>query len=314
MVRESVPYLTPERPPLVVIVNSQEYHARALESLLGPHGFAVLRAYTGRQGLERCRSAGPDAIFVDTDLPDMDGFALCRALRAEPRITAATPILVTSAGHSTHQQRLEALRAGAWDFIGSALDDEELALRLKAYTGAKLLADRAREASLVDTDTGLYNVQGLARRARELGSLAYRHRRALACVVFSTEQEGPQDAAAAEAVSTSLLGRLADSLQKLGRVSDAVGRLNPNEFAVIAQGTDWAGAVRMAERLTAEVRSATSGGRGAHLVAGIDVVPDYHQQPLDPSEMLARASRAMRQPQARVKGDWIHGSDPGTKN
>jgi diguanylate cyclase (GGDEF)-like protein len=312
MARESVPYVTPERPPLVVIINSQEYHARALESILGPRGFAVLRAYTGRQGLERCRAAGADVILVDLDLPDMDGLELCRALRAEPRITAATPILLTSAAPSNHEHRLAALRAGAWDLIGPALEEEELALRLAAYARAKLLADRARETSMLDQESGLYNVQGLARRARELGSLAFRHHRAFACVVFSTEPDGETEGD--EAASAALLERLAKAFQERGRASDALGRLNPNELAVIAQGTDLDGAVRLAERLTAAVRSDADAPPGVRVVAGIDVVPDYHQQPLDPSEMLARASRAMRQEQTRFRDGWIHRVAPSQPN
>jgi DNA-binding response OmpR family regulator len=153
-----------EHPPLVVIANSQEWHTRSLESILGPHGYAVLRAYTGKQALERCRSGKPDIIIIDTDLTDIDGLEICRTLRDDPLISHSTPILVTSPGHPSRQKRLAALRAGAWDFLGSALDGEELPLRLDAYVRAKFDADRARAESPVDQLTGLYNVRGLARR------------------------------------------------------------------------------------------------------------------------------------------------------
>ncbi len=83
---------TRQHPPLVVIANGEELHTRTLESILGPHGFAVLRAYTGKQALDRCRSAHPDIIIVDSELPDMDGLAVCRALRDDPAISASTPI------------------------------------------------------------------------------------------------------------------------------------------------------------------------------------------------------------------------------
>ena len=93
-------------PPLVVIANSQEWHTRSLESILGPHGYAVLRAYTGRQAIERVLSAQPDVIVIDTDLPDIDGLEVCRTLRADTRISNSTPILVTSPGHPSRQKRL----------------------------------------------------------------------------------------------------------------------------------------------------------------------------------------------------------------
>jgi diguanylate cyclase (GGDEF)-like protein len=292
-----------QHPPLVVIANSQELHTRALESILGPHGYAVLRAYTGKQALERCRSARPDIIIVESELPDMDGLDVCRTLRNDPLISQSTPILVTSSGHSSRQERLAALRAGAWDFLGSALDDEELPLKLDAYVRAKFDADRVREESLLDQLTGLYNVRGLARRARELGSHAFRSHKSFACVVFSTMADDAQDGIAAEAQIAAAIEHLAKALRERGRVSDATGRLGPNEFAVIAQDTDADGAVRLAERLTNELKAVQPDVR---IVAGFDVVPNYHEAPIDPSEMLARASRAMRQSRTDANGKWIH--------
>ena len=297
-----------EHPPLVVIANSQEWHTRSLESILGPHGYAVLRAYTGQQALERCRSARPDIIIIDTDLPDIDGLEICRSLREDPLVSRSTPILVTCPGHSTRKDRLAALRAGAWEFLGSALDSEELPLRLDAYVSAKFESDRARDESLLDQLTGLYNVQGLARRARELGSLAFRHHKPLACVVFSPVPASAQAGSASEAATLVSAERLAKVLRERTRLCDATGRLGPTEFAVIAQGTDAAGAVLLAERLMEGMQSALPGDLihgEMRVAAGFDAVPNYHESPLDPAEMLVRATMAMRQSRAATGGQWI---------
>ncbi len=282
------------RPPLTLIANSQEWHSRSLESILGPHGYAVLRAYTAKQTLERARSSHPDLIILDTDLPDRDGLEVCRELRADPSISPATPILITSPGHASRQRRLDALRAGAWDYIGSALDGEELPLRLDALLRAKMEVDRTREESLLDELTGLYNLRGLARRARELGSQAFRHQEPFACIVLTpilkdgtTVQEGSAEAAA---VTESL----AQVLRETGRTSDAIGMIGPFEFAVVAQGTDSNGAVQLAQRLTRAISLAVP-NPGLMMAAGYDAVQNYHEAPLEPSDMLMRASMAMRQ-------------------
>jgi len=291
-------------PPLVVIANSQEWHTRSLESILGPHGYAVLRAYTGRQAIERVLSAQPDVIVIDTDLPDIDGLEVCRQLRAEPRISNSTPILITSPGHPSRQKRLAALRAGAWDFLGSTLDGEELPLRLDAYVRAKFDADRAREESLLDQITGLYNIRGLARRARELGSQAFRHHEPFACVVFAPlvdANEGAPD----EAALTLAVERLAKALRETGRVSDAIGRLGPTEFAIVAQGTDRDGAVRLAERLMRALEATREGGPNFRMCAGYDAVDNYHDAPIEPSDMLVRATMAMRLSRSDNNGTWI---------
>jgi diguanylate cyclase (GGDEF)-like protein len=296
-------------PPLVVIANSQEWHTRSLESILGPHGYAVLRAYTGRQAVDRVLTSQPDAIILDTDLPDVDGLEVCRTLRNDPRVSPSTPILVTSPGHPSRQKRLAALRAGAWDYLGSTLDGEELPLRLDAYVRAKSDADRAREESLLDQLTGLYNIRGLARRARELGSQAFRAEEPFACIVFAPRLEGGDgDAAVDEAVARAAVERLARALRESGRVSDAIGRLGPTEFAVVAQGTDGEGVVRMAERLQKllDAESARDGSAPRlKVAAGYDAVANYHEAPIEPSDMLVRATMAMRQSRTDDGGNWI---------
>lgn len=281
------------RPPLTLIANSQEWHSRSLESILGPHGYAVLRAYTGKQAIERAQNARPDLIILDTDLPDRDGFDVCRELRADASVSPATPILMTSPGHSSRQKRLEALRAGAWDFIGSALDGEELPLRLDAYIRAKQEVDRAREASLLDELTGLYNIRGLARRARELGSQAFRHKEPFACIVLTPMLDGENGTQLSSDATTAVMETLARVLRDTGRTSDAIGMLGPGEFAVVAHDTDSLGAVRLAERL-AQAASDTMALPHIRMAAGYDAVPNYHDAPIEPSDMLMRASMAMR--------------------
>lgn len=304
-----------EHPPLVVIANSQEWHTRTLESILGPHGYAVLRAYTGKQALERCRTGRPDIIIVDTDLPDIDGLDLCRTLREDPLISSSTPILVTSPGHPSRQKRLAALKAGAWDFLGSTPDSEELPLRLDAYVRAKFDADRAREESLLDQLSGLYNVRGLARRARELGSYAFRRHEPFACIVFSPVLEGVENNAEAEAAASAAVDQLARALREMGRVSDAIGRLGPTEFAVIAQGADSTGAVKMAERFTEALHEAARGvPMQMRMAAGFDAVPNYHDSPIDPADMLARATMAMRLSRSDTSGEWIRRFEPNIHN
>ncbi len=120
-------------PPLVLIANDQEWSARSLESILGPSGYSVVRAYTGQQALERARTAQPDLIILDAQMPDIHGFEVCRMLRSDPRFSATTPIVITTSGPSGRTQRLEAYRAGAWEFLGQPLDGEALLLKLTTF-------------------------------------------------------------------------------------------------------------------------------------------------------------------------------------
>jgi len=284
--------------PLVLIANDQEWSARSIESILGPNGYAVVRAYTGQQALERARASQPDLIILDAQMPDMHGFEVCRALRSDPRFSATTPIVITTSGPSGRTQRLEAYRCGAWEFLGQPLDGEALLLKLATFLQSKQQVDILREENLLDSGTGLYNMRGLSRRAREIGADALRRREALACVVFAPESELDADD---EAPGDELL-RLSDQvgvvLRQRGRVSDAIGRLGPTEFAVIAPATGADGAVRLVNRLSGAVEATRipvrGGERTVRVKAGYCAVPDFAESSVDAVELLLRATTALR--------------------
>ncbi len=295
--------LMPERPktahaPLVLVANDQEWSARSLESILVPKGYEVVRAYTGRQALERAHTAHPDVIILDAQMPDLHGVEVCRQLRADPRFSPTVPIIITTAGPSGRAQRLEAYQAGAWEFLGQPLDGESLLLKLDAFLRAKLEVDRVHDESLLDQVTGLYNMRGLSRRAREIGSEAFRRRHALTCIVFAPESPALGDVATEE-VATRLAAAVGEALRKAGRSSDAIGRLGPLEFAVIAPATGPAAALKLVDRLRETVEThpvPMNGGAPAQvgLRAGYFAVPDFHDADVDATEMLLRATTALR--------------------
>ena len=283
--------------PLVLIANDQEWSARSLESILGPNGYAVVRAYTGQQALERARTSQPDLIILDAQMPDMHGFEVCRALRGDPRFSATTPIVITTSGPSGRTQRLEAYRAGAWEFLGQPLDGEALLLKLNTFLESKREVDGLREENLLDPGTGLYNMRGLSRRAREIGAEAFRRRDPVACVVFAPdieeiEDETPEEEARRMSDQVGLLFRQA------GRASDAIGRLAMAEYGVIAPATGPEAAVRLARRLGGAVESSPipirGGERTLKLRAGYCAVPDFAESSVDAVELLLRATTALR--------------------
>lgn len=289
---------TPSDAPRVLIANDQEWSARSLESILAPNGYAVVRAYTGQQALDRARASLPDLIILDAQMPDMHGFDVCRALRADPRFGTTTPIVITTAGPSGRTQRLEAYRAGAWEFLGQPLDGEALLLKLSTFLAAKQAADALRDQSLLDHATGLYNMRGLARRAREIGAEALRRHEALACVVFTPEAEVNGHGEPPPEEAERIAERVRDIVRTRGRAADAIGRLGTGEFAVIAPGTGSDGAVKLVQRLSATIEDeplpVRGGDRRIRVRAGYCAVPDFSAASVDAVELLLRATTALR--------------------
>lgn len=282
--------------PLVLIANDQEWSARSLESILGPSGYSVVRAYTGQQALERVRTAQPDLIILDAQMPDVHGFEVCRQLRSDPRFSATTPIIITTSGPSGRTQRLEAYRAGAWEFLGQPVDGEALLLKLATFLQCKREVDSLRDESLLDQSTGLYNMRGLARRAHEIGADAFRRRDPLACIVFAPQAEGVSESADEEI--QRIAEQVGQLLKRVGRSSDAIGRLGQSEFAVIAPATSTEGALRLVRRLGGSIESSPmpvrGGERSIRVQAGYCAVADFAESTVDAVELLLRATTALR--------------------
>ncbi len=296
------------RPPVVLIVDDQEWSTRSLESVLAPNGYAVMRAFTAKAGLDRAQAQPPDLIFVSANLPNSDGVQFCRTLRENAHFSASIPILVTSSERLTRDQRLASLRAGAWEFLSFPVDAQELLLRLDAYVRAKFETDRALERCLVDESTGLYNLRGLEQRARELRSQAYRDHQALACVVIAPTQTPPEDETTPTLDDKALLAaiiRVGKALKDVGRVSDAIGRLGQNEFAIMAPSTDSAGAVRLAKRLETLIREQTDEAHPLRMRAGYDAVNNVRETPVEARDLMLHATIALRKARVTGNGDWI---------
>jgi two-component system cell cycle response regulator len=267
---------------LVLIVSEHEWASRSLDTVLAPRGYAVLRAYNGEQAVERARASDPDAVFIDRTLPDAQGPDLCQRLRAEDVVSPATPLLIMTSSATTREQRVEAMRAGAWEVVTLPVDAEELLLRVDRYIRVKLESDKAREEALIDSVTGLYTREGLTRRVRELGAAARRFGRPLACVVFvAGEDDRP------ELPERTAVARLAEQLRQATRKSDVLARVGPREFVVVAPDTAPDGARILADRLRERAGAPRGPTRDAE---GLFAVADLSKGSTeDPVEVLSRA-------------------------
>jgi PleD family two-component response regulator len=292
--------------PLILIANDQEWAARSLESLLVSEGYRVIRAYTGGQTLDRLTQSAPDLVVLDVQMPDIDGFEVCRRLRADPRFDATLPVMITTAGPAGRSQRLEAFRAGAWAFHGQPLDSEVLIGEVQSFVAAKGAADQIREASMLDPETGLYNRRGLAQRARELCSEAHRYRAPLACVVIAPDvANGSRGNAIGDVKpalkingngeTSALARRLGAMFRSSGRTADAIGRIGRLEFAIMAPKTGAAGVEALVLRFESLLQVGQADGLAAvpRLRAGYWASDNIAVETLDAEEMVARASAAL---------------------
>jgi two-component system, OmpR family, KDP operon response regulator KdpE len=115
--------------PTVLLVEDEPEMRRALAMNLTARGFDVSVAADGTDALNHVAAAAPDVMVLDLGLPDIDGMEIIRAVRTYSSI----PIVVLS-GRTGSGDKVDALEAGADDYVTKPFDVKELVARLRAAT------------------------------------------------------------------------------------------------------------------------------------------------------------------------------------
>jgi two-component system, cell cycle sensor histidine kinase and response regulator CckA len=116
----------------VLIVDDEPESRSRLRDLLQAHGHAVIEASNGLDALERARLQPPDLVISDILMPQMDGFALCRASRTDPALSRA-PFVFYTGSYTTPRDVALARRLGATRFLVKTMAAEEV---IRAITEA----------------------------------------------------------------------------------------------------------------------------------------------------------------------------------
>jgi len=117
--------------PHILIVEDNPDQLRLLIETLRSSDFRLSVAFDGLQGYDRALASQPDLILLDVRMPRLDGFALCRRLKANPA-TAAIPVMFLSAADDL-SERLIGLRDGGVDYILKPFEPEEVIARVRIH-------------------------------------------------------------------------------------------------------------------------------------------------------------------------------------
>ena len=110
--------------------------------MLSAAGFEVIEAGTGREALAKSKG-GADLIILDVNLPDIDGFEVCRILRSEP-VTARTPVIHLSATFVKDVHKVKGLEAGADGYLTHPVEPPVLIATVNAFLRARQAEDAMR--------------------------------------------------------------------------------------------------------------------------------------------------------------------------
>ena len=154
----------------VLVVDDDPSARVLLERWLGAQGFAVLKAADGAEALEAIREEHPALVLLDLQMPGLSGLDVLRALRED----GLDPTVIVVTAHGTLENAVEAMRAGAYDFVPKPVDPKHLEVvvtkalereRLRAGNRRLEQALAAREVPFVAEGPAMHRAVTMARQA-----------------------------------------------------------------------------------------------------------------------------------------------------
>ena len=269
----------------VLVVDDIPANVKLLEARLSAEYFDVVTACNGLQALEICARAECDIILLDVMMPDIDGFEVCRRLKANPA-THFIPVVMVTALDSP-SDRVRGLEAGADDFLTKPVSDVVLIARVRSLTRLKMMTDELRMRALTTLEIGVH-----APERRAIADLGVGGRVLLVddrpssyerlAPVLATEHTVDVEPNPAEA-----LFHAADGNYDLLIVS--LGLENYDGQRLCSQA-------RSLERTRAvPILAIADEADNTRLLRGLEIgVNDYLLRPVDKNELLARARTQIR--------------------
>jgi adenylate cyclase len=156
----------------ILIVDDTPHNVKMLVDLLSAKGYATVTAASGQEGLERVEAERPDLVLLDVMMPGMDGYEVCRGIRAHPEYGILPVVMVTALDPA--RERIKGLEAGADDFLTKPVNMAELVARVRSLLRIKDLYDtvQAQAAELADLNSNLEErVQAQVAQLERLGRL-----------------------------------------------------------------------------------------------------------------------------------------------
>jgi diguanylate cyclase (GGDEF)-like protein len=254
------------RSPRILVIDDDPQTTQIVRTWFARDPYEILSAEDGENGLRLARSESPDLILLDLRMPGIDGFAVARQLKSDPK-TQATPVIVLTACRDV-DAKVEAFAAGTDDYVTKPFQFEEVDARIRSMLRRREmlvgLESTIRELSdnneqleqllMVDEKTGLYNFREFRRRLLQEWSRALRYGTSLALVFLDIDDFKKLNDTLGHLAGDRVLAEFATLVTGGARANDVAARYGGEEFSVILPHTDVEMALRVAERIRRAVR------------------------------------------------------------
>lgn len=231
-------------PASVVVVEDDPVQARLFATWLGQINARTSICTTATQAREALARETPDLVLIDVDLPDVDGYALARLMRQDPRL-ALVPIVFLTARRSL-ADKMEGLRAGGDDFLAKPVERSHL---LQVVLTRTERGRRIRELVHRDGLTGLLNHATLVEELEHAVAFAARYGEPMCFLMLDLDHFKRVNDIHGHLIGDQVLVHVARVFQRLIRGSDLLGRYGGEEFGIILRRCPPTSGLAIAEKL-----------------------------------------------------------------
>ena len=241
-----------EVPATVLVVDDDVTNITIIAHLLESECDVVF-ATSGEQALDLIARVQPDLVLLDVMMPGMDGYAVCKKLKADP-VTAAIPVIFVT-GLQESESESHGLELGAADYVTKPFNANVVRARVRNHVELKRARDRLAALAATDGLTGLANRRAFdAALDRECKRLARTHA-LMGLVMLDIDHFKAFNDAYGHIAGDDCLRRVADALTSaMHRPADLAARYGGEEFVCILPDTTIEGAVAVAERIQSAIR------------------------------------------------------------
>ena len=268
----------------VLVVDDVIANVKLLEARLTAEYFEVVTAMNGPEALEICARSQCDIVLLDVMMPGMDGFEVCRRIKANPRTAYLPVIMITALDQAS--DRVAGLEAGADDFLTKPVSDIALVTRVKSLVRLKTLTDELMMRATTSSEIGLDE-------AMDAGTLAGEGGR----ILLVEDQPATGDKIKRTLGTLHTIDHEVEPQEALFRAAEG-----DYDLAIVSLGLDRIDGLRLCSQIRSLDRTRllpilviVGPDDNPRLLRGLDLgVNDYLLRPVDANEMMARVRTQVR--------------------
>ena len=268
----------------VLVVDDILSNVKLLEAKLTAEYFEVVTAHNGIEALARIEDHAPDIVLLDVMMPGMDGFEVCRRIKADSRTAHVPVVMVTALDQPS--DRVAGLEAGADDFLTKPVDDAALFARVRSLVRLKMMTDELHMRETTGQNMGLLDAAHTLQDANPTGRILIVEDRPESVAWFASALQPAHEIASVDTFEEALVR----------------AKGGDYDLIVISLGMRGFDGLRLCSHLRSipearnvPILAVVNDGDRRKLTQALEMgVNDYLTRPVDRNELVARVRTQLR--------------------